>query len=67
MAFSAHEKMTAAKREVGLRRHVYAKKVAAGTMTSAAAVRQIAVMQEIADDYWRLDNLAKEQAQLEGT
>jgi len=48
------EKHQAAAREVGYRKRVYARRVAAEQMTQAKADAEIAIMQEIADDYRRL-------------
>lgn len=49
--FTARQKMQAAQREVGYRRWVYEKRVAAGKMTQAKADEEIALMDEIARDY----------------
>lgn len=49
--FSDEEKHTAAKREVAMRKRVYPGWVAAGRMKLDMAEYQIAVMQEIADEY----------------
>jgi hypothetical protein len=53
--YSNKEKAEAARREVGLRRHVYARRVAEGKMREELAREQIALMEEIAEDYERLD------------
>jgi hypothetical protein len=52
--FSNADKAKCARREVGLRRRAYPRWVANGTLTQAAADREIAMMQEIADDLARL-------------
>ncbi len=52
--FTNKEKADCAKREVGQRRKVYARLVAQQKMAQADASREIALMQEIADDYLRV-------------
>lgn len=54
MTFTAKQKGECAAREVGYRKRVYARRVAAEQMTQAKADAEIAIMQEIADDYRRL-------------
>ncbi len=54
MPFTSREKQKAATREVGYRQHVYPRRVSDGKMKQADADKQIAIMQEIADDYARL-------------
>ncbi len=49
--FTAAEKCEAAEREIKKRRRVYAALVEASRMTREFADLQIALMQEIADDY----------------
>lgn len=49
--FTAQDKLDAVKRELGYRRHVYARRVAEGRMTQAKADREIAVMEAISQDY----------------
>lgn len=49
--FTDDEKATAAAREVGMRRSVYAKRVFAGEMSQEEADRGIALMDEIAREY----------------
>lgn len=49
--FTSEEKAKEARREVALRRHVYARKVAAGEMGERQAMRLISIMLEIADEY----------------
>jgi hypothetical protein len=51
MPFTDEEKQTAAKREVAMRKRVYPSWVKSGKMKQHMADYQIAVMQEIADDY----------------
>lgn len=52
-AFSASDKAECAEREVKQRQRVYARLVQDGKMSPGTARRQIALMQEIADDYRR--------------
>lgn len=52
--FTSRDKMRAAQREVGFRRFVYPKRVAAGKMSRAKADEEIALMDEIAHDYGAL-------------
>lgn len=49
--YSDGEKAAAAEREVAMRRSVYAIRIDSRKMTRAEADREIAIMQEIADDY----------------
>lgn len=49
--FTATDKLRAVRRELALRQNVYRKKVIAGTMTQAAANRELAIMQAIERDY----------------
>lgn len=49
--FTAQDKADAAEREVRLRRRVYANRVKTGRMTQAMADWQIAIMEEIVEDY----------------
>lgn len=49
--FTAAEKLACALREVGKRKHVYANLVSSGRMTQQQMDREIACMEEIADDY----------------
>ena len=49
--FSDQQKYEAAAREVRFRQRVYARRVAAEKMTKEQADREIAVMEEIAQDY----------------
>lgn len=49
--FTDQEKLEAAEREVKFRQRVYAKRVAAKSMSPEAAERQLGLMKEIADDY----------------
>jgi hypothetical protein len=59
MKFTKLEKHKAALREVALRKNVYRKRVENKWMTQAEADREIAIMQEIADEYGML---AKEES-----
>lgn len=52
--FSAQEKLDAVEREVRYRRTVYARRIEAGKMTKELAAKQIAIFNEIADDYRKL-------------
>ena len=54
MPFTNSEKQQAAEREVSQRRHVYPRLIEKGRMTKQLAERQIALMQEIAEDYGKL-------------
>lgn len=54
MMFSSRDKNKAAQREVTYRQWVYSRKVAEGSMKEATAEKQIAIMQEIADEYGAL-------------
>lgn len=49
--FTAAEKLKGVERELGYRRRVYARRVAAGQMTQQLADEQIAIFEAIADDY----------------
>jgi hypothetical protein len=51
---TAIQKAEAAERETKYRKRVYDRQVEAGKMTREFADRQIAIMQEIADDYREL-------------
>lgn len=51
MIFTADDKLAAVERELGYRRHVYARRVEAERMTQAMADKQIAVFEAIAADY----------------
>lgn len=51
MIFTATEKHAEARREVAMRKAVYAKRVLAGTMTEAERERGVALMEAIAADY----------------
>jgi len=51
---TATDKLKAVERELSYRKHVYPRRVDAGLMTSTLAAEQIAVMEEIADDYRKL-------------
>lgn len=54
MPFTNQQKLDAVKRELGYRRHVYARRVAAGQMTQAKADHEIGVMEAIVEDYEKL-------------
>ena len=60
--FTNKEKAEAARREAGYRRHVYPRRVSDGKMSADLAKRQTDLMDEIAEDYERLD--AKDRPQL---
>lgn len=49
--FPAQDKLDAIKREIGYRRHVYARRVSEGRMTQAKADHEIKIMEAIAEDY----------------
>ena len=51
MAYTAYEKLKCVEREIALRRAVYAKRIAAGTMLPSTADREIGIMEAIAADY----------------
>ena len=48
---TAEEKFACIQRELALRRRVYPRWIGKGHITEAKAKREIAIMQEIADDY----------------
>jgi hypothetical protein len=50
-AFTNREKADAAAREVRMRQRVYPRRVASGAMDQTGADKQIAIMEEIAQDY----------------
>jgi hypothetical protein len=54
--FSHLDKLTAVRREIAQRRAVYPRLVQAGRMSQREADRQIAIMQDIANDYDSLAN-----------
>jgi antibiotic biosynthesis monooxygenase (ABM) superfamily enzyme len=58
------EKAKEARREVAMRRRVYPGWVSSGKLSPAAADRQIAVMQAIAEDYERQAMKEKPQGEL---
>lgn len=51
MAATAGEKLAAVERELKMRRTVYGRKVADGTMNEGFAMGQIGIFEQIADDY----------------
>lgn len=51
MSTSNAEKLAAIKRELGYRRRVYPYRVEQGKMSQALADKQIAIFEEIAEDY----------------
>jgi hypothetical protein len=53
MNFSAQQKLDAVERELKLRRHVYPNRVMTGRMTDSFAELQLAIFENIADDYRR--------------
>jgi hypothetical protein len=61
---TAAEKAKEARREVAMRRRVYPGWVGGGKLSQAAADRQIAIMQAIADDYERMAEAEAAQGRL---
>ncbi len=57
MTISDQDKLECAQREIKQRRRVYARLVANGRMKQAAADREIAVMEAIAEDYRKTTDL----------
>jgi hypothetical protein len=53
MAITAQDKLECVERELGYRRRVYPRRVGAGQMTERLALRQIELMEAIAEDYRR--------------
>lgn len=51
MTFTAEDKFACVRRELGYRRHVYARRVTDGAMKKDQADREIALMEAIAADY----------------
>ena len=51
MSYTTATKIRALKRELAMRRRVYPRRVKAGKMSQAEANRQIAVFEEILQDY----------------
>ena len=49
--FTAQEKLDAVERELRFRRRVYPNRVGNGKMTHSAMVEQLALFEQIADDY----------------
>ena len=56
MMFTNKEKHAALLREIAFRKYVYPKRVAALKMSQPEADKQIAVMEQIAEDYLTLVN-----------
>ena len=54
MIFTAAEKQECAEREVKMRKRVYARWIAAGSMDPTKAATEIAMMESIAADYAKL-------------
>lgn len=54
MTYSAEEKHREALREVAMRTQVYAGLVRGNSLSQQEADRRIALMREIADDYWNI-------------
>ena len=50
MNFSAQDKLDCVQREIGKRKHVYARLVSEGKLSQAKATREIACMEAIAKD-----------------
>lgn len=55
MTFTNGEKRVAAEREVKQRRRVYSRMVSEGRMKKSDADRETAIMEEIAEDYAKLE------------
>jgi len=55
MIYTALEKKQAVEREIALRKRVYPNRVLTGRMTQAQADFQIAIFEEIRDDYQRVN------------
>lgn len=51
MPFSVHEKISELRREIQMRKRVYANRVQSNKMTLDAASRQLGIMEEILRDY----------------
>jgi hypothetical protein len=51
MKYSAQEKHRELLREIEMRKSVYPRRVMSGSMSQRQADRQIAILQEIAEDY----------------
>lgn len=51
MTFTAQDKLDAVKREIGYRKHVYARRVEQGKMTQQKANHEIAVFEAIHGDH----------------
>ncbi len=60
--FTNADKAKSARREFGLRRRAYPRWVANGTLTQAAADREIALMMEIADHFEQLAEAGRQRA-----
>ena len=59
--FSNKEKAEAARRELAYRERVYPRRIAEGKMHADLARRQTELMEEIAEDYERLDKVDRPQ------
>jgi len=57
MTFTVEDKLKAVMREIAMRKAVYPKWVDQKKMSEAAAEREIAVMEEIAEDYRRQQDM----------
>jgi hypothetical protein len=53
--FTAAEKKSAVERELSYRRRVYPRRIADGRMTQALADRQIAIFEQILEDYGKTE------------
>lgn len=53
MPFTPEEKRKSVEREIAYRRYVYSRRVEAGKMRRETADREIAIFEEIAEDYRR--------------
>jgi hypothetical protein len=51
VAYSAADKLHEVEREIAMRKRVYPSMIVKGSLSEAAAQRQIAILREIAEDY----------------
>lgn len=59
MTYSINDKREALDREIELRRRVFPRLIAQGKMSEDAAARQIAIFEEIREDYVRLEQVER--------
>jgi len=64
--FTNDQKVIALRRELAFRRTVFPKRVRNGSMLKAEAEKQIAIVEEMIEDYTRLAQQAHEQLELGG-